>query len=62
MANTQDKSLAALVAPNQNEREALFRRAAKVTRTSQLLINETEELLARTRELIKKSENRLIPK
>jgi hypothetical protein len=62
MSSDNDKPVLAVAGPDDGDREALFRRAAKVTRTSHLLINETEQLLAQTRKLLKRSEDRLIPK
>jgi hypothetical protein len=54
MANLHDKPILS-VATQEDDKLALFRRAAQVARTSHLLINQTEELLARTRQLLKKS-------
>jgi len=62
MANRQHKATPSSAAAKANQQTALFRRAAQVAKTSQLLINETEQLLARTRQLAKEFEVHSIPK
>jgi hypothetical protein len=62
MANPQKKSIPPAAGLQPDEKTELFRRAAKAARTSKALINETEELLAQTRRLLKKSEDRLVSK
>jgi len=61
MANLQDKPVPPVAGLEAGEKEALFRRAAQVTHTAQLLINETEQLMEQTRQLLQKSDDEGIP-
>ena len=62
MANPQKKSIPPVAELQPDDKTELFRRAAKAAKTSRLLINETEQLLAQTKRLLKKSEDRLVSK
>jgi len=62
MNNSLDKATRTLAAPSVNRQAALLRRAAQVANTSQLLVNQTEELLAQARQLTKKFGVKPVPK
>jgi hypothetical protein len=59
MAKLLDNPKRAFAAP-EGDRTALFRRAAQAAATAHLLIHRTEELLAQTRQVLKRTEARLV--